>query len=250
LLGALRGEGTPKSDIGAIMDVEKIANGEEAWVRSGSSQRMKKVKRVVRKLVPVVEEPSTAFETAPPVSEFIASPLLTETHPDLDIDIDRAFGMSTDETGPHADLNPFDENELIAGPLPNIDPVLFDILKSEVASHLDTIDSYLADLKKSPGLPTTEPLLRAVHTLNGAIAMVDIPVISQVLAPLEGYVKRLRARQQPPDAAGVAVLTETSKLAASVIAELESNNPQMPNSDELATRRPRPRPPEQLVPTR
>ncbi len=237
LLAALRGEGSPKSDIGAIMDVaDKIANGEEAWVRSGSSQRMKKVKRVVRKLVPVVDEPSTAFETPTPVSEFTASPSLTESHPDLDIDMDRAFGMSTDGMALHADLNPFDENELIAGPLPNIDPVLFDILKSEVAAHLDTIDSYLADLKASPGLPTTEPLLRAVHTLNGAIAMVDIPVISQVLAPLEGYVKRLRARQQPPDTAGVAALTETSKLAAGVLAELESNNPQLPNSDELAAR--------------
>ena len=237
LLAALRGEGMPKSDIGAIMEVaDKIASGEEAWVRSGSSQRMKKVKRIVRKLVPVVEEPSTAVATATPASVFIASLSPAESHPDLDIDIDRAFGMSTDEAGPHADLNPFDENELIAGPLPNIDPVLFDILKSEVAAHLDTIDTYLADLKASPGLPTTEPLLRAVHTLNGAIAMVDIPVISQVLAPLEGYVKRLRARQQPPDAAGVAALSETSRLAAGVLSELETNNPQMPNSDELAAR--------------
>ncbi len=235
LLSALRGEGTPKSDIGAIMDVaDKIANGEEAWVRSGSSQRMKKVKRVVRRLVPVVEEPTPPLEAGAPAADFIASPPLTEANADLDID--RAFSMSTDDADSRADLNLFDENELIAGPLPNIDPVLFDILKSEVAAHLDTIDTYLADLKASPGLPTTEPLLRAVHTLNGAIAMVDIPVISQVLAPLEGYVKRLRARQQPPDAAGVAALTETSRLAASVLAELESNNPQLPNSDDLAAR--------------
>ena len=52
--------------------------------------------------------------------------------------------MGTSEAS-HADLNPFDEDEIIAGPLPNIDPVLFDILKSEVASHLGTIDGYLVD---------------------------------------------------------------------------------------------------------
>ena len=235
LLAALRGEGMPKSDIGAIMDVaDKIAGGEEAWVRSGATQRMKKVKRVVRKLVPVVEETPATFGAPPPVSDFIAPQTSTESMSDLDVE--RAFGMSTDDDALRADINVFDENELIAGPLPNIDPVLFDILKSEVAAHLETIDGYLADLKKSPGLPVTEPLLRAVHTLNGAIAMVDIPVISQVLAPLEGYVKRLRARQQPPDAAGVAALSETSKLASAVIAELESNNPQLPTSDELAAR--------------
>ena len=235
LLAALRGEGMPKSDIGAIMDVaDKIAGGEEAWVRSGTTQRMKKVKRIVRKLVPVVEETPATFDAATPVSDFVAPQAHTE--PSSDLDVERAFGMSTDDDDLRADINVFDENELIAGPLPNIDPVLFDILKSEVAAHLATIDGYLADLAGSPGLPVTEPLLRAVHTLNGAIAMVDIPVISQVLAPLEGYVKRLRARQQPPDAAGVAALNETSRLASAVIAELESNNPQLPNSDELAAR--------------
>jgi chemosensory pili system protein ChpA (sensor histidine kinase/response regulator) len=236
LLIALRGEGMPKSDIGAIMDVaDKIASGEEAWVRSGATQRMKKVKRIVRKLVPVVEEMPAPFSAAPPLSDFIA-PQTQTAESSSDFDVERAFGISTDDDALRADINIFDENELIAGPLPNIDPVLFDILKSEVAAHLDTIDGYLADLKKSPGLPVTEPLLRAVHTLNGAIAMVDIPVICQVLAPLEGYVKRLRARQQPPDAAGVAALSETSRLASAVIAELESNNPQLPNSDELAAR--------------
>jgi len=231
LLGALRGEGMPKSDIGQIMDVsDKIAAGEEAWMRTGATQRTKTVKRIVRKLVPIVDDtPET--ETA----SFAEAQSSSHTEAASEFDIDRAFGMGTSEAS-HADLNPFDEDEIIAGPLPNIDPVLFDILKSEVASHLGTIDGYLADLKASPGTPATEPLLRAVHTLNGAIAMVDIPVISQVLAPLEGYVKRLRARQQPPHAAGVAAIAETSALVAAVIAELQNDNPQMPTSDELAAR--------------
>ena len=57
LLGALRGEGMPKSDIGQIMDVsDKIAAGEEAWMRTGATQRTKTVKRIVRKLVPVVDD--------------------------------------------------------------------------------------------------------------------------------------------------------------------------------------------------
>ncbi len=223
LLAALRGEGMPKSDIAQIMEVaDKVAAGEEAWVRTGAPQKTKKVKRVVRKLVAVVDDTPTG-QAEPHV------------HAPQEFDIDRAFGMNADEAS-HSDFNPFSEDEIIAGPLPNIDPVLFDILKSEVAAHLATIDGYLADLQSSPGLPATEPLLRAVHTLNGAIAMVDIPVISQVLAPLEGYVKRLRARQQAPHADGVDAMTQTTALVAAVIAELQNDNPQMPNSDELATR--------------
>ncbi len=234
LLGALRGDGMPKSDIGQIMDVaDKVAAGEEAWVRTGAPQRTKKVKRVVRKLVAVVDD-APADSTAEPFGE-----PQTSTRADIadDFDVQRAFGMSADEMqSSHADINPFADDEIVAGPLPNIDPVLFDILESEVASHLDTIDSYLEVLKQTPGTPATEPLLRAVHTLNGAIAMVDIPAISVVLAPLEGYVKRLRARQQAPDAAGAAAMAETSQLVAHVIAELHNDNPQMPSSDELAAR--------------
>ncbi len=234
LLGALRGEGMPTSDIGQIMDVsDKIAAGEEAWVRMGATQRMKKVKRIVRKLVAVVDD-GPGVETSAPVAEFAEPRGSANSNIASDFDVDRAFGMNTDAVS--ADVNPFSDDEIVAGPLPNIDPVLFDILKSEVAAHLESIDGYLAELKTAPGTPATEPLLRAVHTLNGAIAMVDIPVISQVLAPLEGYVKRLRAGQQAPDTAGAQAMTETSSLVAAVIAELENDNPQLPSSDELAAR--------------
>ena len=235
LLGALRGEGMPTSDIGQIMDVsDKIAAGEEAWVRTGATQRMKKVKRLVRKLVAVVDETPGGVETSAPISEFAEPQGSTSSNIAGDFDIDRAFGMDSDSVS--ADINPFTDDEIVAGPLPNIDPVLFDILKSEVAAHLESIDGYLNELKTAPGTPATEPLLRAVHTLNGAIAMVDIPVISQVLAPLEGYVKRLRAGQQAPDAAGAQAMSETSTLVAAVIAQLENDNPQLPSSDELAAR--------------
>ena len=47
------------------MDVaDKVAAGEEAWVRSGATQRMKKVKRTVRRLVPVIEETAPLQATA------------------------------------------------------------------------------------------------------------------------------------------------------------------------------------------
>ena len=231
LLAALRGEGAPKSDIGAIMDVaDKLCAGEEAWVRTGAAQRMKKVKRTVRRMVPVVDE------VAPLAASALAIPVDEPLELNAAIDIESAFSASPEQLAAHAGGDLAEQMALAAEPLPNIDPVLFEILKSEVATHLAVIDGYVADVHATPSLPATEPLLRAVHTLNGAIAMVDIPVITHVLAPLEGYIKRLRADRRAPDAAGLAALTESSALVRQIIDALEGTHPQMPDSDPLAAR--------------
>ncbi|HZP66218.1 MAG TPA: Hpt domain-containing protein [Rudaea sp.] len=227
LLAALKGEGAPKSDIAGVMEVaDKLAAGEEAWVRTSATPRMKKVKRIVKRLVPIVEP-------APP-----APPPPVEPKHELSatLNIESAFSAPAEQLAAHAGADPFEQAALAAEPLPNIDPVLFEILKSEVATHLGVIDAYVAELRKSPSLPASEPLLRAVHTLNGAIAMVDIPVISHVLAPLEGYIKRLRAEQRSPDATGTAALEESSALVREVIASLENASLHMPDSDALAAR--------------
>jgi chemosensory pili system protein ChpA (sensor histidine kinase/response regulator) len=234
LLAALRGEGSPKSDIGAIMDVaDKLSAGEDAWVRTGAAQRMKKVKRMVRRLVPVVD--AVAPAATEPTSPKIAPPA-EAIELSSSLDIESAFNASPEEIAAHAGGDLDEQIALSAEPLPNIDPVLFEILKSEVSTHLGVIDGYIADVRATPSLPASEPLLRAVHTLNGAIAMVDIPVITHVLAPLEGYIKRLRADHRAPHAAGLAALAESSALVRHIIDALEQPHPQIPASDALAAR--------------
>ena len=75
------------------------------------------------------------------------------------------------------------------------------------------------------------------QTPTDVLPDVDIPVISQVLAPLEGYIKRLRARDAAPEPAGLAVLAlgivggtlrvhPTAKLALSIA--------QVASADDLA----------------
>ncbi|HSN00142.1 MAG TPA: Hpt domain-containing protein [Rudaea sp.] len=223
LLRALRGEGNPTADIGQVMAVaDRIAAGEDAYVRSGAPVPTKKVKRVVKRLVPVIDEAASA--PAAPVE-------LSDT-----VDMLHGFDAAPEEIAALAGGNAAEQAAFAAGPLPNVDPVLFEILKSEVAAHLAAIDGYLADWRANPSLPVSESLLRAVHTLNGAIAMVDIPVITHVLAPLEGYSKRLRAGNRTLDADGAAALGEASALVRDCIASLETAHPQMPESDALAAR--------------
>jgi chemosensory pili system protein ChpA (sensor histidine kinase/response regulator) len=223
LLAALRGDGNPKADIAQIMAVaDKLAAGEEAYVRSAPA-RTKKVKRIVKRMVAVQEPAMPAALEAPAELSAI-------------VDIETQFDAPPEEVAAHAGADLGEQTALAARSLPSIDPVLYEILKSEVATHLAVIDSYVAELQANPSAVVREPLLRAVHTLNGAIAMVDIPVISHVLAPLEGYIKRLRAGQQAPDAAGARALQESSELVRDAVATLENPGMQMPDSNALAAR--------------
>ncbi|HEX7769359.1 MAG TPA: Hpt domain-containing protein, partial [Dokdonella sp.] len=114
-------------------------------------------------------------------------------------------------------------------------PVLFDILQSEVAAHLGVMDEYLARCEPVV-VPASEPLLRAAHTLNGAIAMVEIPAIGNVLAPLENYIKRLRGVGIPPSPEGVAALRDTIALTREAMARLEAGNSNLPDSTALVSR--------------
>jgi chemosensory pili system protein ChpA (sensor histidine kinase/response regulator) len=82
-------------------------------------------------------------------------------------------------------------------------------------------------------LPIGEDLLRAVHTLHGAIAMVDIPLLTQLLSPLESLLKRLRAlpicRCRPMACAARAI----GRSGRSRHGQFDVAEPQLPNTDAL-----------------
>ncbi|WP_240099859.1 Hpt domain-containing protein [Thermomonas flagellata] len=84
----------------------------------------------------------------------------------------------------------------------HVDPVLLEILGTEVGGHLDTIEAWLAQARGGDA-HVDEPVVRALHTLNGAFAMTEVPTVTAFTAPAEGYAKRLRAAARPMDAAGL-----------------------------------------------
>ncbi len=114
-----------------------------------------------------------------------------------------------------------------------IDPVLFEILKPEVEGHLETVDAWLATCARAPQ-PVTDPLLRAIHTMNGAFAMTDVAVITEVTAPLEGFIKRSLAHQSTPTAEGVAAVADAAQAIRRTISALERPRPELPNFERLA----------------
>jgi len=205
-------EGTvPTVPLSAIMQAaDHLAAGEHVGMEQfiTAATGMQTVRRVVRRRVPRVS--TDAIPTA--------------THTDHSV-----AAMQPVE----APITP--AVETMAPPvLPPVDPVLLEILRSEVAQYLQTIRNAVTFAKGD--LPVDDGLLRAVHTLHGAIAMVDIPLLIQLLSPLESLLKRLRAAGQPLSSEGVSLLRQSADVVDEVMAQFDAPHPQLPDATALIAR--------------
>ncbi|GAB1408397.1 hypothetical protein MASR1M8_23160 [Thermomonas brevis] len=117
-----------------------------------------------------------------------------------------------------------------------VDAVLLEILGTEVGGHLETVDAWLAQARGGDAT-VNDGLLRAIHTLNGAFAMTELPSVTAFTTPAEGYVKRLLAAGQAADAGGIAVLSEVAEAVRTSTAALQAGMPaQVPLFGALAGR--------------
>ncbi len=117
----------------------------------------------------------------------------------------------------------------------NIDSVLREILEAEVELHQATLQAWLDSSAHVPQ-PVTDALLRAVHTMNGAFAMTDVPEITGVTGSAESYIKRSLAGDVLPSAEGMAALADTSAAITLTMVALQASSPRVPTQAELAER--------------
>jgi chemosensory pili system protein ChpA (sensor histidine kinase/response regulator) len=203
LLAALKGEGTADAPLSAIMQTaDQLAAGQQARVEDQAPAVTEMVRRVVRRRVRRGEA-------------------------------ERRFGELSGLPDMPAASVAADAEEPSPQDLPAVDPVLLEILRSEVTQ-------YVQMLRASAGaadgqLPLGEESLRAVHTLHGAIAMVDVPLLTQLLAPLETLFKRLRGADLPLPTDGVRLLVQALDVVDHVMGQFDQAEPTLPQVDELAT---------------
>ncbi|HEX7368926.1 MAG TPA: Hpt domain-containing protein [Rhodanobacteraceae bacterium] len=119
--------------------------------------------------------------------------------------------------------------------LPVIDPILLDVLRTEVAQHLDAMRGYLAR-DVAHDAPVDDELARSVHTLHGAIAMVGIESLSDMLAPLEVWIRRVRSADAPLDREGCDALRDTVAMTEHVMAQFDAPVPDVPDTTALTER--------------
>ncbi|HEY5972615.1 MAG TPA: Hpt domain-containing protein, partial [Pseudoxanthomonas sp.] len=133
---------------------------------------------------------------------------------------------------PHDDVPAVFETETDGTPA-MVDGVLREILETEVAAHLETVDAWLVRAKAAPK-PADESLLRAFHTMNGAFAMADVPEITSVTGAAEQYIKRLWSSGEAPSAEGVDALADSAHAVRRSMAALQAPSPRIPVFASLA----------------
>jgi chemosensory pili system protein ChpA (sensor histidine kinase/response regulator) len=209
LLQALKDDHQPTAPLAAIMDTaDRLAGGhEKARISDFVVGPTETVRRVVRRRVPRLDAAADAVPAAA-----LAEVERTPTEPVF-------------EPVPEAYAAPV---------LPPVDPVLLEILRSEVAQYLQTIRNTINRVDGE--VKVDDGLLRAVHTLHGAIAMVDIPLLTQLLSPLESLLKRLRAAGQPLSIEGVSLLARSADAVDYVMGQFDNANPQLPDLEALIAR--------------
>ncbi|HSM10230.1 MAG TPA: Hpt domain-containing protein, partial [Lysobacter sp.] len=204
LHAALQGSAPIEADLEGMKAVaDRLAAGEEARFVAAPAPE------------PSVDLPESLGDAAEPVDELAA------VAPDAEV-------ASQASVAPAEAVEP-------EGVPASVDPVLLEILSSEVSGHLATIEDWLATSAAEPQ-PVNEQLQRAIHTLNGAFAMTEVPVITDVTSPTETYVRRLLASGQDPGPEGLAGIAAVATAIARTMAALQSISPRVPVFEGLAGR--------------
>ncbi|HDS1125251.1 TPA: Hpt domain-containing protein [Stenotrophomonas maltophilia] len=117
----------------------------------------------------------------------------------------------------------------------NIDSVLREILEAEVEVHQTTLQGWLRSAQRAPQ-PVSDALLRAVHTMNGAFAMTEVPEITAVTGGAESYIKRALAADVVPGDEGVAALDATAQAITATMEALQAEQPRIAPQEALVQR--------------
>ncbi|MDR0183418.1 Hpt domain-containing protein [Lysobacter arvi] len=225
LHAALRNEGAITADLPAMeAHADRLAEGDDTVYTPAPP----KVEAVVE---PVVEPVEPVFE---PLAEEITLEAVSFDGLDSAVEVEEiSFDDVPAPELPAQDIAPVLEPE--SGVPASVDSVLLEILDAEVSGHLVTIEQWLAASQAQPR-PADDGLQRAFHTLNGAFAMTEVPVITEITGPTEVYVKRLLASGQPASAEGVAAMGEVADAIRRTLATLKTPAPRIPAFEGLAER--------------
>lgn len=160
-----------------------------------------------------------------------AAPVVPVAEADGEDEISRILDAEAAASAP-ADT---DVEAEVAGTPANIDSVLREILEAEVEVHQATLQDWLRSAQQAPQ-PVSDALLRAVHTMNGAFAMTEVPEITAVTGGAESYIKRALAAEVVPGDEGVAALDATAQAITATMEALQAEQPRIAPQQVLAQR--------------
>ncbi|MBD7987882.1 Hpt domain-containing protein [Luteimonas sp. Sa2BVA3] len=218
LQAALRGDGAVQADLERMQaSADRIAAGDEAMPEEAVAASVSTMSAL----------------SAPQVVEEDAAAEVVEAGADAPQPEDKVDGAGAVEAASlPADTAAEAAIEMVPAA---VDALLLEILDAEVTGHLVTVDAWM---ERAAGgrAEASEELLRALHTMNGAFAMTELPTVAQALTPAEGYVRRLLAAGSPATDDGIAAIGELAAITRAAIVGLQSATPQVPVAAVLAAR--------------
>jgi chemosensory pili system protein ChpA (sensor histidine kinase/response regulator) len=113
---------------------------------------------------------------------------------------------------------------------------LLDIFKKETASHLASVDNYLAKYSDSELHLVTEPLMRALHTLHGSANMAAVENIARLSEHLDRYFATLYDTKQAVSSDAIDALTEGSAFIKTMLRGLDDTSITTPDTANLVQR--------------
>ena len=140
-----------------------------------------------------------------------------------------SFDITLDETSPIA----ASEASNAATSLSDIDPVLLDIYRKEVETHLHTLSQYLAGWHANIDRSANDNLLRALHTLTGSSRTTGVQAVSEICSRFEKYVKTLQKNKSSVSREAIAVLEQTIQYIEDATAQLDQPGGVIASNTEL-----------------
>lgn len=222
--------------------------GETAWavenmlnrLIDGSIQRSDDLVRVVEEVTAEVPQLVKAFEDKRAPDTRRADALAEKAHalskgesvnwddgePPADANGDSAEAESP-EPEQSADVAASDDGEALAPEEETNDtdavgqdgdggPALMEVFQAELASHLDTIDGYIADAPEQALMP--DALQRALHTIKGSAHMASVDTVAELVEPMERLVKDMQERSIPAGPEVLSLLAEGARRIRSAAA--------------------------------
>jgi len=119
---------------------------------------------------------------------------------------------------------------------PEIDSVLLEIYRKEVATHLLALREYINDWHKYDKHDVTEPLFRALHTLTGSARTTGVLVVSDLCTQLELYIKLLQAEGMLVSSDGINIFEDAADRIELICVQLGEQVDELYSTRDLVER--------------
>lgn len=175
-----------------------------------------------------VELPATQTEVKLDTSQ--PEPVVEETAPVEATELQLAPEPEPEpELEPKLELTPEFELEPVSG----IDPVLLDIYRKEVNTHLATLREYLNGWYAGLDRSANDNLLRALHTLTGSSRTTEVSAVAELCGQLEKHIKDLQQLELPVGDEAVDILESAIEFITDTTARLDQAGEDISNQGEV-----------------